>query len=98
MLLTPLCFHLTLKKLEVGRILSRSITDIQFDIVEVGGAGDIAYVYGKYSLTMAPEGKEPVKDIGKYIEIWNRQPDGSWKVALDIFNSDLPLAVSETEM
>ena len=71
------------------------ITDMQFDIVEVGGAGDIAYVYGKYSMTMTPEGEEPVQDIGKYIEVWKRQPDGSWKVALDIFNSDLPLAEPE---
>lgn len=74
------------------------ITDMQFDIVEVGGAGDIAYVYGKYSMTMTPEGEEPVQGIGKYIEVWKRQPDGSWKVALDIFNSDLPLSEPETEM
>ena len=67
------------------------ITDFQFDQVEVGGARDIAYVYGRYSLTMAAEGEEPVQDTGKYIEIWKRQPDGSWKVALNIFNSDLPL-------
>ena len=33
----------------------------------------------------------PIPDHGKYIEIWRRQSDGSWKVALDIFNSDLPL-------
>lgn len=74
------------------------ITDMKFDIVEVGGVGDIAYVYGKYSMTMTPEGEEPVQDIGKYIEVWKRQRDGSWKVALDIFNSDLPLAEPETEM
>ena len=68
------------------------ITDMQFEQVEIGGAGDVAYAYGKYTLTMAPEGEEPFTDIGKYIEIWKRQPDGSWKVAFDIFNSDLPLA------
>ena len=71
------------------------ITEMQFDQVEVNGAGDIAYVYGKYSMTMTIEGSESAQDNGKYIEIWKRQPDGSWKVALDIFNSDLPIAVPE---
>ena len=32
----------------------------------------------------------PAADDGKYIEIWKRQADGSWKIAYDIFNSDLP--------
>jgi ketosteroid isomerase-like protein len=28
--------------------------------------------------------------MGKYLEIRKRQPDGSWLVAADIFNSDKP--------
>ena len=64
------------------------ISEMKFEIVEIDGAGDVAYVYGKYYLTLA--GEEPVKDTGKYIEIWKRQPDGLWKVAIDIFNSGLP--------
>jgi len=66
--------------------------DLRFTQVEVDGAGDIAYVYGTYSMTTAvSDVGEPVVDRGKYIEIWRRQEDGSWKVALDIFNSDMPL-------
>jgi ketosteroid isomerase-like protein len=38
-----------------------------------------------------------VEDRGKYLEIWKRQADGSWKVALDIFNSDLPLPEMDAE-
>jgi ketosteroid isomerase-like protein len=67
-------------------------TDLTFTTVEVDGAGDIAYVYGIYSmLVMLPDEEEPVPDNGKYIEIWKRQANGSWKLALDIFNSDVPL-------
>ena len=67
-------------------------TDLQFTAVEVDGAGDIAYVYGNYSLMVTLPGEEqPVPDIGKYIEIWERQGDGHWKLKLDIFNSDVPL-------
>lgn len=66
--------------------------DLRFTQVEVDGCGDIAYVYGTYTMVMtASEGEEPATDRGKYIEIWRRQEDGSWRVALDVFNSDMPL-------
>jgi len=29
---------------------------------------------------------------GKYLTIWHKQADGTWKVVRDMFNSDLPLA------
>ena len=27
---------------------------------------------------------------GKYVAVWKKQQDGSWKVEADMFNSDLP--------
>jgi ketosteroid isomerase-like protein len=74
------------------------MSEVEFRQVEVGGAGDVAYVHGTYSMTLSPEGGEPFQDSGKYIEIWKRQGDGTWKVALDIFNSDLPLPSPEGAM
>ena len=59
--------------------------------VEIDGRGDLAFVRGTYSLTLEIEGMEPTPDTGKYIEIRRRQPDGSWLLAVDIFNSDVPL-------
>ncbi len=39
-----------------------------------------------------PEGAaEPVQDRGKYVEIRRKQADGAWLIAVDIFNSDLPI-------
>ena len=32
---------------------------------------------------------EPVTDNGKYLDIWQKQADGSWKVKADIWNSNL---------
>ena len=55
----------------------------------IDGVGDLAYVRGRYRMTLAIEGSAP--DSGKYIEIRGRQADGSWKFTADIFNSDLPL-------
>jgi len=68
------------------------ITDFQFDLVHMEGTADMAWVQGTYSMTLTPEGSSPMNDTGKYLEIWKKQADGSWKVARDIFNSDLPAA------
>jgi ketosteroid isomerase-like protein len=32
-----------------------------------------------------------VTDHGKYVAVWKKQADGNWKVAVDIWNTDLPL-------
>lgn len=59
--------------------------------VEVSRSGDLAYVSYAYELTVNdPKGK-PVTDRGKDISVLKKQLDGSWKVVIDIWNSDLPL-------
>ena len=59
--------------------------------VEVAKSGDLAYLYGSYSLTMTNEQGKPVTDFGTNVEIWKKQPDGSWRCILDTWNSDLPV-------
>jgi ketosteroid isomerase-like protein len=58
--------------------------------VEVAKAGDLAYVSGAYEETMTDGSGKSVKDHGKYVEIFKKQADGTWKVVADIWNSDLP--------
>ncbi len=58
--------------------------------VEVSAAGDLGYTVGAYELTVHDAAGNPVTDRGKYVTIWKKQSDGKWKVAFDIFNSDLP--------
>ncbi len=67
-------------------------SELSLVIVEIDGRGDLAYVRGTYSLTI-PMGEmmEPIRDTGKYLDIRRRQPDGSWPIAVDIFNSDVEL-------
>lgn len=54
--------------------------------------GDIGYNVGTYTLTSG----DALVDRGKFIETWSRGADGQWRIANDIWNSDLPLATSET--
>jgi ketosteroid isomerase-like protein len=58
--------------------------------VEVAKSGDLACVSGTYEETMTDASGKSVKDHGKYVEVWEKQADGTWKVVADIWNSDLP--------
>jgi uncharacterized protein (TIGR02246 family) len=72
------------------------ITEFTFDIVDVDGRGDLAYVRGNYAMTLTPPGAAAAAhDRGKYVEIWRKQADGSWKIRWDIFNSDMAAAAGQ---
>jgi uncharacterized protein (TIGR02246 family) len=60
---------------------------------EVVAAGDWAFSRGTYTLKATPKPKgKTIEDSGKYLNILAHQPDGSWKIARHIWNSDNPLA------
>jgi ketosteroid isomerase-like protein len=66
--------------------------------VEVAKSGDIAFSSGTYEVTMndVVTGK-PVNDHGKYLAVWEKQTDGTWKCGADIWNSDIPLTKAAPE-
>lgn len=65
------------------------LASFALEAVEIEGVGDLAYVRGTYQLEISM-GDQNVSDRGKYVEIRREQEDGSWLMAVDIFNSDLP--------
>jgi uncharacterized protein (TIGR02246 family) len=62
--------------------------------VEVARSGDLGYVTGAYELSETDASGKPMVDKGKYLEIWKKQADGSWKCVADMFNTDLPSMAS----
>jgi ketosteroid isomerase-like protein len=60
--------------------------------VDVARSGDLAYVSGSYQFTERDAGGGPMTDKGKFLEVWKKQGDGSWKCVVDMFSSDLPIA------
>ena len=59
---------------------------------EVEVADDWAFSRGTYAGKSTPKaGGKPIEDTGNGLTIYKRQPDGSWKFARDIWNSDKPL-------
>jgi uncharacterized protein (TIGR02246 family) len=63
--------------------------------VEVARSGDLAYVTGTYELSETDAKGKPMTDKGKYLEVWKKQGDGTWKCVIDMFNSDLPSDAGE---
>lgn len=68
-----------------GGVRSATLTTI-----DVGRSGDVAYEVGTVSLEVEAEGKEPTTATAKYVVVWKRQPDGSWKLHRDIWNDLAP--------
>ncbi len=54
-------------------------------LVEYGVEGDLAYQVGTFAIA----GANPTEQ-GKFVNVLKRQEDGTWKVAVSIFNSDKP--------
>jgi len=62
--------------------------------VEVVGYGDLAYLRGSYTMTFSIPGVPvPIDEQGKFLQIYRKQSDGSWKMTRELYNSDLPLPV-----
>jgi len=58
--------------------------------MDVFGTGDLAYEIGTYSMTyVLLNTTESIIDNGKYLDVWQKQADGSWKMKADIWNSNL---------
>jgi ketosteroid isomerase-like protein len=50
---------------------------------DVSASGDLGYDTGPYVITDRKAGKKSPRH-GNFLSVWKRQPDGRWKVALDV--------------
>jgi uncharacterized protein (TIGR02246 family) len=58
---------------------------------EAARSGDIAYSIGTYEFSFNGPDGAATTDRGKYSTVWKKQADGSWKVSIDMFNTDMPM-------
>ncbi len=73
-----------------------TVDEFTSPVEEVVVAGSLAFSRGTFAWLLTPKaGGEPVADSGNFIVIWRRAPDGSWKRARVIWNSDNPLPGEE---
>jgi ketosteroid isomerase-like protein len=60
--------------------------------VGVSRSGDLGYTSGTTGMTFKDASGKTVVYKGKYLTVWKKETDGSWKVLYDMFNSDMPTA------
>ena len=64
--------------------------DVTLDTTDVDSSGELAYGIGQYSFTLPSAGGGRMRDEGKYLVVFRRQSDGSWRSVADMFSSDQP--------
>jgi uncharacterized protein (TIGR02246 family) len=80
---------------EIGKFFSGMTSNFSgpFELKTSGveGRGDLAFSTGEYTATLTPKkaGAKPMPaEHGKYIGVMKKQPDGSWKLIYDIWNTN----------
>jgi uncharacterized protein (TIGR02246 family) len=64
--------------------------------IEVSKSSDIAYSQGAYtSRHTDPKSKQVFIEKGKYLTVYKKQADGSWKAVADSVSPDAPAAKAE---
>jgi ketosteroid isomerase-like protein len=85
--------HLMLKGKEAVRAYyKRAFADKAFAFARqptsVELSRDLAYTLGTYESRKTGAHGQVITERGKYVLIWKKQPDKTWKVAVDIWNSN----------
>ena len=72
-------------------IIDMGVKSISLQTLELEEMGDMAVDRGAATVDIQGEGGETMQASGKYIVLWKRQTDGTWKWHWDCFNFDAPL-------
>src|SRR5271169_997286 len=72
----------------VDGMFAAGCRSLDLKTADVIDAGDCAIEVGSFVMGIEPPGADSIQEIGKYVAIYRRQPDGSLKLIVDTFNSD----------
>lgn len=66
--------------------------ELEFEMVraEVAASGDIGWTLSIGQITINRDDGPPGRDVVRDFHTWKKQPDGSWKVDIDLWNSGMP--------
>lgn len=65
------------------------INSAKFTTTDVIGSGDMAVEVGKWNMSFTmPGSTTPMDDEGKYVTVWQKQADNTWKVKVETWNTD----------
>ncbi len=52
------------------------------EFADIAASGDLGYTTGPWEVRRTPQ--DPPAGFGHYVTLWHKQPNGEWKVAIDI--------------
>jgi ketosteroid isomerase-like protein len=78
------------KALEAWAATLAPMKEFSIEQLEFHGRGEFAFVRGRFALVATPPNQPEARDAGKFLEVWRKQSDGSWRLYRDAFNTDLP--------
>jgi ketosteroid isomerase-like protein len=58
---------------------------------QMGPSNDMGFTWGHYEGRSRDAHGEPILVTGRYLTVWRKLPDGSWKVALDASAAEPPV-------
>jgi ketosteroid isomerase-like protein len=82
----------------IREAMAKAFADTAFSLTweplqaDAGAAGDLGYTNGRYEARFRDAKGNPVVRTGRYLTVWKKQADGSWKVVRDIGVQDPPPA------
>ena len=78
-------------KHRVTKLFARYRAQLAVTIISIGVQGGLAFDWGWHKLTLTPKkGGRPKTPRTRYLEIWQKQADGEWKIAIFFDNPDVP--------
>ncbi len=67
-------------------------------IVDLKVSGDLAFFRGFWNSIDTPkDGGEPFKENGSFVQVIQKQPDGSWKIICNIFSNESLVSPTQSE-
>jgi ketosteroid isomerase-like protein len=84
---------------EYGKMMGAGMkfTKVDFTTTDVQVSGEYAYEIGTYTMTMEMSSMAPMTDEGKYLTVYQRAKDGSWKIKVETWNTNKEPAMPKTE-
>ena len=86
----------------IGKAMKDALADPNWSLalqpvqVEVSRGGDLGYTRGTYVLTATdPASQKAGTEKGRFVVIFRKEADGSWKAVQDISNAEAPAAASK---
>src|SRR5258707_6250614 len=77
-------------KTRLTNLFERFTAELSVIVIEIRLQGDVAYDYGWHDLTLTPkDGGESIRRRYRYVDIWRRNKEGSWKLWMYMDNHDV---------